>query len=128
MIFQDPLTTENERGSQEENPLPVTLLSTQPRGRPPVLLELDTKLIQFLQAVRSKGGVINIQVRSTSKVRSTSNCRGNPTFAQQLSRFEMPHSWVQSLYRRMKLTRRAGTTSRPPVPRGIYEECLSQYT
>ena len=27
----------------------------------------------------------------------------------------------------MKLTRRAGTTSRPPVPRGIYEECRSEY-
>ena len=110
--------------ARKENPLPVTSLSTQPRGRPPLLLELDTKLIQFLQAVRSKGGVINIHV-----VRATAEAliKCNPAFAQQLSRFEMPRSWVQSLYRRMNLTRRAGTTSRPPVPKGIYEECRSDY-
>lgn len=48
--------------AKKDNPLPVTVLPTQPRGRPPLLLELDAKLIHFLQAVRRKGGVINIHV------------------------------------------------------------------
>ena len=96
--------------ARKDNPLPVTALPIQPRGCPPLLLELDTKLIQFLQAVRRKGGVINIHmIRATAE--ALIKC--NPAFAQQLSRFEMPRSWVQSLYRRMKFTRRAGTTSRP---------------
>ena len=30
----------------------VTALPTMPRGRPPLLLELDRKLLQFLNAVR----------------------------------------------------------------------------
>ena len=106
--------------AKKENPLPVTALPTQPWGRPLLLLELNAKLITFLQAVRRKGVVINIHV-----VRSTAEAliKCNPAFAQQLSRFEMPRSWVQSLYRRMKFTRRAGTTSCPPVPKGLYKEC-----
>ena len=110
--------------AKKDHPLPVTALPTQPRGRPPLLLELDAKLIKFLQAVRRKGGVVNIHV-----VRATADAliKCNPAFAQQLSRFGMLRSWVQSLYRRMKFTRRAGTTSRPPVPMGIYEECRSEY-
>ena len=109
--------------AKKDKPLPVTALPTQPRGRPPLLLELDAKLIKFLQAVRRKGGVVNIHV-----VRATAEAliRCNPAFAQQFSRFEMPRNGVQSLYRRMKLTRRA-ETSRPPVPNGIYEECRSEY-
>ena len=77
--------------------------------------KLDTKLIQFLQAVWREGGVINIEV-----VRATSN-QMQP---QVLSSFEMPHSCVHS---RTKLTRRAGTASHPPVRNGIYEECRSEY-
>ena len=50
----------------------------------------------------------------------------NPAVTPQLSRFDMPRSLMQSLYRRMKFTRRAGTTSCPPVPKGIYEECRSE--
>lgn len=91
--------------AKKDNPLPVKALLTQPRGHPPLLLELDTKL---LRAVRRKGGVISIHVlRATAE--TLIKC--NPAFAQQLSGFEMPCSWVQSLYRRMKFTRRAGRTS-----------------
>ncbi len=39
----------------------------------------------------------------------------------------MPRTWVYSLYRQMGLTRRMGTTSHPPVPRGLYEECRFEY-
>ena len=34
----------------------------KPKGRPPILLDLDEKLIKFLKAVRAKGGVVNIHV------------------------------------------------------------------
>ena len=86
--------------AKKDNPLPVTVLPTQPRGRPPLLLELDAKLINYLQAVRKKGGVINIHVlRATAE--ALIKC--NPAFSQQLRRFDMPRSWVQSLYRRMKV-------------------------
>ena len=48
--------------AKKDHPLPVTALPTQPRSRPPLLLELDAKRIKFLEAVQMKGGVINIHV------------------------------------------------------------------
>lgn len=36
-------------------------------------------------------------------------------------------AWVQSVYRRMGYTRRAATTSRPPVPQGICDECQCEF-
>ncbi len=43
----------------------VTVLPVRPRGRPPLLLELDDKLVT---AIRSKGGVVNIHVvRATTE-------------------------------------------------------------
>ena len=91
------------------------------RGRPPILLELDEK---FLKAIRIKGGVVNIHVVRAS---ATALIKTNPSSFQHLRNFSMPRSWVQSLYRRMGLTKRAGTTSRPPVPQGLYDECRVEY-
>ena len=34
----------------------------------------------------------------------------------------MPHSWVHSIYNRTGYKIRAGTTSRPPVPYGLFAE------
>lgn len=52
----------------------VTALPTMPRGRPPILMELDAKLIQFLNAMRAKGGVINSHVvRATADALIKSN-------------------------------------------------------
>ena len=102
------------------NPEPVTTICNKERGRPPLLLELDDKLVGFHKAVRIKGGVVIIHVvRATAQALIASN----PAFSQQFARFEMSRSWVQSVYRRMGLTRRAGTTSKPPIPQGIYNEC-----
>ena len=118
--YQERLAVERKK----VNPMPVTAISNNERGRPPILLELDDKLIRFLKAVRSKGGVVNIHVvRATAKALIASN----PTSLQQLTNFKMPRSWVQSIYRRMGLTKRAGTTSRPPVPKGIYDECRQDF-
>ena len=64
------------------------------RECPPILLELDGKLLQFLKALRSKGGVVNIHV-----VRAVTRAlvERNPSMSQQLVKFDMPHSWVQSI-------------------------------
>ena len=72
----------------------------------------------------SKGGVVNIHV-----VRTTAEAliKSNPSLMQHFCRLELPRSWVQPVYRRMGLRRRLGTTGRPPVPRGIYEECRVEY-
>lgn len=106
------------------NPQPVTAIPVKDRGRPPILLDLDEKLITFLRALRTKGGVINIHVvRATTKALIESN----PTPSQHLLNFDMRRSWVHSLYRRIGFTVRKGTTSRPPVPRGLYDECRRAY-
>ena len=109
---------------KKSNPQPVTRLSVDQRGRPPILLELDGKLLKYLKAVRMKGGVVNIHVvRAATQALIASN----PALVHRFTRFEMPRTWVQSVYRRMGYTRRAGTTSRPPVPQGIYEECRREF-
>ena len=101
------------------NPQPVTEIPVKDRGRPPILLDLDENLITFIRALRTKGGVINIHVvRAITKALIESN----PAPSQHLLNFAMPCSWVHSLYRRIGFTVRKGITSRPPVPRGIYDE------
>ena len=103
------------------NPGLVTALPVKSKGRPPLLLELNDKLIKFLKLVRSKGGVVNIHVvRATAEVL----IKSNPSLMQHFCRLELR---VQSVYRRMGLRRRLGTTGRLPVPRGIYEECRVEY-
>ena len=101
----------------------VTSIPTKPRGRPPLLLELDTKLLHFLQCLRVRRGATNIHVvRAIGRALIDSN----PSLAQ-LSRFEMPRSWVVSVYRRLGFVQQAGTTGRPPVPRGLYAESRLMY-
>ena len=76
---------------RRSNPQPVTRLSVEQRGRPLILLELDSKLhvLKYLIAVQVKGGVVNIRVvRAATQALIASN----PALAQQFARFEMPHS------------------------------------
>ena len=103
----------------------VTALPTMPRGRPPLLMELDKKLLRFLNAMRARGGVINSHVvRATADALIRSN---HSPGLQHLRNFSMPRSWIQSVYKRMGYTRRMGTTARPPVPKGLYDECRVSY-
>uniref|UniRef100_A0A1X7VKY6 HTH CENPB-type domain-containing protein n=1 Tax=Amphimedon queenslandica TaxID=400682 RepID=A0A1X7VKY6_AMPQE len=105
-----------ERRKDQRSPQPVLRIPTQPKERPPLMGDLDTSLLKFLKAIRAKGGVINIHVvQATADALMKSH--PNETFS-----FEMNRSWVQSVYRRLGYKRRLGTTSRPPVPRGLYEE------
>ena len=88
------------------------------------MLELDSKLIKLLHAIRNRGGVVNIHVvRASAKALIDTNMQE----CQQLSRFDMPWSWVYSLYRQMGMTKRMGTTSHPPVPKRLFEECRERF-
>ena len=52
----------------------VTALPTMPRGRPSLLMELDKKLLRFLNAMRARDGVINSHVvRATADAFIRSN-------------------------------------------------------
>ena len=105
------------------HPKAVTEIPSQPRGHPPLLLEIDTKLLSFLKAVRRRGGVVNSHVvHAAAKALIRLAVK-----QQQLSKIDLPRSWVQSIYRRMGLIRRMATTSRPPVPQGLYDECRNHY-
>ena len=85
-------------------------------------MDLDNKLLKFLKGIRSRGGAISVHV-----VRSVTHAliKSNPAMTH-LNNFDMPRSWVHSIYKRMGYTVRAGTTSRPPVPYGLYTE--TRYT
>ena len=105
---------------QEGNVRQVTSLESLPRGRPPLLLELDCKLISFVKNLRARGGVVTGSVISAA---AKGLIRSNPSLHQRYHSFEPTRGWIQSIYRRCNFSRRAGTTTRPPVPRGMYEEC-----
>ncbi len=116
-----------ERVKSQKNqqcPQPITAIPSGVRGRPPILMELDQKLIKFLRAVRTKGGVINVHV---VRAAATALIASNPSSSQHLLKIEMPRSWIQSIYRRMGFTKRMGTTARPPVPKGLFDECRVHY-
>lgn len=53
------LKEERKKGNTEAQ---VLAIPHDARGRPPMLLELDSKLIFLLQSIRSRGGVINYSV------------------------------------------------------------------
>ena len=118
--FKKAYCEELEKKRKKCDPQPVVEITAKPKGHPPILLDLDEKLIKFLKAIRAKGGVVNIHV-----VRATTDAliASNPSSSMHLQNFSKSRSWVQSLYRRMWYTRRASTTSRPPVPEGLYSEC-----
>ena len=91
----------------------------QKRGHPPLLFDLDSKLVIFLVSLRSRGGVVNENVVVAA---AKALINSNPSM-QKCSSFTPTRGWIQSIYKRCNFSRRAGTTSKPPVPRGLYEEC-----
>lgn len=107
-----------------ERPQPVTVIPIQPKGQPTILPEaLDKKLLNYLKALRIKGGVVNIHiVRSVTRalIESNPSCK-------HLQSFIGPCSWVQSVYHRLGYTRRASTTGRPPVPQGLYDKYRKEF-
>ena len=66
----------------------VLSLPSKVRGRPPILMELDGKLMRFLKGIRGRGGVINIHVvRAVTQALIDCN-----TSLTHLANFDMPHS------------------------------------
>ena len=57
--FKKSYNEKLQKESKKMNPQPVTSITPQPRGWPPILLELDTKLIKLLCAIRAKSGIVN---------------------------------------------------------------------
>ena len=55
--YYEKLSKARREGKTEVLPLPSKV-----RGSPPILMELDGKLIRFLKGIRGRGGVINIHV------------------------------------------------------------------
>ena len=120
--FKKRYQTKMREEQKKDHPQPVTKVTSQPRGRPLLMGELDESLLKFLKATRAKGGVINVHV-----VRATADALIKSNDQVHIAKFDLNYSWVQSIYRRLGYTRRLGTTSRPPVPRGLYEECRQNF-
>ena len=113
--YQKKLKETKSQGGIQES---VTSIPRGTRGRPPILLDLDQKLISLLKSIRNRGGGVNFSV---VKVSALASIKSNP--AKDFRGFEPTSTWVRAIYRRCNFSRRAGTTTRPPVPLGIYEEC-----
>ena len=108
--YEKRLREEKKKGKTDAT---VIAIPSDTRGRPPILC--DSILISLLRSYRSRGGVVNsCVVKATALVLVDSNK------TPYLREFEPTVTWVKSIYRRCNFTRRAGTTTRPPVPR----ECL----
>ena len=103
---------------QGGTPVTVTSIPQDTRCRPPILLDLDKKLLTLLKSIRNRGGVVNFSVVKASAL---ALIKSNP--AKDFRGFEATPSWDRSIYRRCKFSRRAGTTTKPPVPPGIFKEC-----
>ena len=99
--------TKSQGGIQESG----TSIPHGTRGRPPILLDLDQKLISLSKSIRNRGGVVNFSVVKASAlmlIKSNS--------AKDLRGFEPTSTWVRAIYRRCNFSRRAGITTTPPVP------------
>ena len=71
-------------------------LPSKVRGRPPILMDLDNKLLTVLKGIQSRAGVINVHVvRGVTHALITSN----PAMTH-LNNFDMPRSWVHSICKR----------------------------
>lgn len=110
--YEKRLREEKKKGNTD------TAIPGDTRGWPPILCDLDSKLISLLTGIRSRGGAVNFcVVKATVMALVDSN-------KTQYRRFEPTVTCVnKSTYRRCKFTRSAGTTSRPSFPRGMFEEC-----
>lgn len=55
------------------------------------------------------------------------NPNADPVPSSQSTSFTPTPGWTQSIYRRCNFSQRAGTTTKPLVPRGVYDECKLTY-
>ena len=57
--YQKKLKETKRQGGIQES---VTSILHSTRGRPPILVDLDQKLISLLKSIRNRGGVVNFSV------------------------------------------------------------------
>jgi hypothetical protein len=98
-----------EKQMKQVHPEPITAIAMQPKGRPPILGDLDAKLITFLKAIRNRGGIIIRNRGGIHVVRVTAQglieSHSSSTSTLSLQRFSMPCSWVRLIYKRMGYTK-----------------------
>ena len=103
-------------GNNEE--IPITI--GQKRGRPLSLpVELVTKLRKFIMSLRNAGGNINRHVVHGILM---GLIKSNLTKYGSCLDFNVSRGWINYLYKRMNMSRRMVTTSRPKITRSIWEE------
>ena len=99
------------RNLQRKEGEEIQKLPDDKRAGPPLLLQLNRKLISLLQSIRSRRGVVSFSaVKATAFACANSN--RTPTVP-----------WLKSIYWGCNFSRRAGTTTRPPVPQALFKEC-----
>ena len=103
-------------GNNEEIPITVG----QTRGRPLSLpVELDTKLRKFIMSLRNAGRNINRHVVHGILM---GLIKSNLTKYGSCLDFNVSRGWINYLYKRMNMSRRMVTISRPKITRSIWEE------
>ena len=101
--YQKKLKETKSQGGIQES---VTSIPHGTRGRLPILLDLDQKLISLLKSIRNRGGVVNFSVVKASAL---ALIKSDP--AKDFRGFEPTSMWVRAIYRRRNFSRRAGTTT-----------------
>ena len=103
----------------------MTLKIEQTGGRPLLLdAELNLKLRSTIVSIRTAGAGINIHLVRSVLIGLV--LRNSEKFAKYLN-FHVSHSWVKSLYQRMKFSRRAVTISKPVITRSLWIEANLQF-
>ena len=87
--YQKKLKEKKRQGIQES----VTSIPHDTRGRPPLLLDLDQKLMLLLKSIRNRGGVVNFNV-----VKASALALIKSNTAKDFRGFEPTSTWVRSIY------------------------------
>ena len=78
---------------------------------------IDRKVQAFLLALRKRGGVVN-----TTIAIATATALIESSTEEHLKKIKLTRNWAQSLFRRMKFTRRVATTAKVPIPEKTRKE------
>ena len=100
----------------------IKLLPPKKRG-PKTLLpeELDQKVMEMASSMRLAGAVVNYNVLiAIAKGIVTANDR--TLLPEYGGTIRIGYKWCESVFKRMKWTKRKGTTSKPIIPPGLVKE------
>ena len=113
--YEKRLSEEKKKGNTDAT---VIAIPSDTLGRPPILWTWTVYQSLFLGALEAgRGGVV-----SFCGVKATALALVDSNKTPYLREFEPTVTWVKSIYRCCNFTRRAGTTTRPPPPREMFEE------